>query len=129
MILFLRNTRWAILWGVFIFILTGVPGSVLPRLPSFVDLFQPDKLAHLFVFAVFFWLLARSFQQPGTPMAVYRFPALYAFIICLLVAGTTELLQEFVVPMRTASIWDFFANMVGCFAGFLFFQIVYKKTR
>lgn len=117
--LFLRNTRWAILWGVIIFVLTGIPGTILPNLPSYLDLFQPDKLAHLFFFAVFCYLLLRSFLAPGTPSHVARNPALFAFLICLFVAGFTELLQEFVVPMRTASVWDFIANMVGCFAGWV----------
>ncbi|MBN1199389.1 MAG: VanZ family protein [Bacteroidales bacterium] len=117
MLLFLRNTRWAILWGVFIFVLTGLPGSVLPKLPSYFDLFQPDKLAHLVVFAVFFFLSARSFYLPGTPSCIAKYPVLYAFLVCLFVAGATELMQEFIVPMRTGSVWDFIANMVGCFAG------------
>jgi len=117
MTLFLRNTRWAILWGVFIFILTGLPGTVLPKLPSYLDLFQPDKLAHLIVFAVFYFLLIRSFRTPGTPSGVTRNPVLFAFLICGFVAASTELLQAFVIPMRTASIWDFVANMIGCFVG------------
>ncbi len=114
---FLRNTRWAILWGAFIFILTGIPGSVLPKLPSYIDLFQPDKIAHLFVFAVFFILLIRSFRNPGTPSQVARNQVFFAFLISMFVAGATEFLQEFVIPLRVASPWDFIANLAGCFVG------------
>ncbi|MFH1298173.1 MAG: VanZ family protein [Bacteroidota bacterium] len=114
---FFRNTRWAILWGIFIFLLTGIPGSVLPKLPSYIDLFQPDKLAHLFVFAVFFILLIRSFRNPGTPSQVTRNQVFFAFLISMFLAGATELLQEFVIPLRVASIWDFIANLAGCLAG------------
>lgn len=117
MILFLRNTRWAILWGLLIFILTGIPGTVFPKLPTFLDLFQPDKLAHLFVFAVFFVLLMNSFRRPGTPPAISRYPVLVAFAVCLFVAAATELMQGLIVPMRIASMWDFIANIVGCFIG------------
>lgn len=117
MLLFLRNTRWAILWGILIFVLTGLPGSVLPKLPSYFDLFQPDKLVHIVVFAVMSLLLFFSFRKPGTPVYVQRHPFLIAFLVSLFIAGTTELLQEFLIPMRTGSIWDFIANMAGCLAG------------
>jgi VanZ family protein len=82
-----------------------------------MDLFQPDKLAHIFVFAVFYILLILSFRSFGTPSVVANNPVLFALLTCLFVAGSTELLQEYVVPMRTASVWDFIANMAGCFAG------------
>lgn len=117
MILFLRNTRWAILWGVIIFVLTGLPGSVLPKLPSYLDLFQPDKLVHLFVFGFFSFLLLYSFRKPGTSEYVQRHPFLIAFLVSLFIAGVTELMQEFVIPLRTGSIWDFIANMTGCLVG------------
>jgi len=129
MLQFLRNTRWAILWGALIFILTGIPGGMLPRLPSYLDLFQPDKLVHLFVFGVFFILLVLSFRKPGTPLFVTRHPMLVAFLFAFFIAATTELLQEFVVPMRTASFWDFIANIVGSLLGLVLVKLVGKKGR
>lgn len=92
-----------------------------------MDLLQPDKLAHIFVFAVFYILLILSFRSPGTPSAVANNPVLFALLICLFVAGSTELLQAYVVPMRTASVWDFIANMVGCFVGWGIMKIVKGK--
>ena len=41
--------------------------------------------------------------------------------------GITELLQGYVFIGRTASIYDFIANAVGCFAGYLFFKILLLK--
>ncbi|MBC8315800.1 MAG: VanZ family protein [Bacteroidales bacterium] len=114
---FLQNNRWAVLWGLLIFVLTCVPGTVLPKLPSYIDLFQPDKLVHTFIFAVFFFLLVRGFRKKGTPASVSRNAIILTFLISLGVAGLTELLQEFVIPKRVASPWDFIANVAGCFLG------------
>jgi len=105
------------LWGILIFVLTGLPGSVLPKLPTYLDLFQPDKLVHIFVFGVLSLLLLFSFRKPGTPEFIQHHPLLISFLVSLFVAGTTELLQEFLIPMRTGSIWDFIANMAGCLLG------------
>ena len=114
---FLQNNMWAVLWGLLIFVLTCVPGTVLPKLPSYVDLFQPDKLAHIFIFAVFFILLVRGLRRKDTPASVFHNAIILAFLISLCVAGLTELLQEFVIPKRTASPWYFIANVAGCFIG------------
>jgi len=105
------------LWGLFIFILTGIPGTLFPKLPSYIDLFQPDKLVHVFVFAVFFFLLVRGFRREDTPTSVARNTIIFAFLISLFVAGMTELLQEYVIPKRVASPWDFIANAAGCILG------------
>lgn len=117
MLQFLRNTRWAILWGILIFVLTGIPGSVLPEYPEYLDLLRPDKLAHIAVFAVFFILLAISFRKEGTPPRIHRYASPAAFLICLTVALSTELIQEFIIPLRVASVWDFIANLAGSLAG------------
>ena len=114
---FLRNNLWAVLWGLFIFLLTCIPGTVLPKIPSYFDLLQPDKMIHIFIFAVFFFLLVRGFRNENTPAFIIRNPIIVAFLISLFVAGLTELLQEFVIPKRVASPWDFIANVAGCFLG------------
>ncbi len=112
------------MWGLFIFILTGIPGTLFPKLPSYIDLFQPDKLIHVFVFAVFFFLLVRGFRREGTPTSVARNTIIFAFLISLFVAGMTELLQEYVIPKRVASPWDFIANAAGCILGWGVVKIV-----
>jgi hypothetical protein len=48
--------RLAIAWTLGILAVCSVPGSYIPDVP----LFSPDKLAHLFLFAVFGWLWLRA---------------------------------------------------------------------
>lgn len=105
------------MWGLFILLLTAVPGTVLPELPSIIDLFQPDKLLHVLVFALFFILLVNGFRKEGNPRHVARSAILWAFTVGILFGGVTELIQGWIIPNRMGSPWDFAANVAGCFAG------------
>jgi len=121
---FLQNNRWSILWGLFILSLTSIPGSVLPDLPSYIDLLQPDKFIHVAVFAVFFILLEKGFRKSGNPDFIQRSGFFWAFMTGLILGAGTELLQEFVIPNRLASPWDFIANVAGIFGGYGIARVV-----
>ena len=49
---------WAISWTIIILIIVGIPGNQIPRVSKFIDLFQPDKIVHLAMFAPFSYLWA-----------------------------------------------------------------------
>lgn len=82
-----------------------------------MDLFHPDKVVHVFIFAVYFILQIRGFLlQPQYPF--FRRHALFAtLLICLVMAAGTELLQGYFIPMRVGSLPDFLANLAGIFTG------------
>ncbi len=124
---FLKNNCWAILWGVFIFLLTSLPGDYLPRIPKFVDLFKPDKLVHIFIFLVLIFLLLQGFERDGNPAIIHKYAVFFAFTISFSIAGITELLQEFVIPMRVASPYDFIANLLGILLGWGAYAFYKKK--
>ncbi|MCX6282283.1 MAG: VanZ family protein [Bacteroidetes bacterium] len=113
MITFLRNNRWSILWGLIILILTLMPGNAIPRVPLWIDRLHPDKLVHLFIFAVFTFLLIKGFGKKDNPVFVRNFPMVWAIMISLFIGGATELLQGWVIPLRTADWKDFFADTFG----------------
>lgn len=102
-----------------IVIITALPGAAIPRIPAFFDLFKPDKIIHLFVFAVYVFLQIRGFRMQTTWLQVRKNAVLAAFLIGMILSAGTELLQYFFIPMRTASIYDFIANMAGCILGML----------
>ena len=82
-----------ILWIGVILVLTFIPGSLIPQIPAYLDLFQPDKLVHLFLFAVLvFQLLLGRRNQLHTTRAD-RFSVLIALNIGIFLGGITELLQ------------------------------------
>ena len=125
---FLKYNRWAILWGLFIIVLTSLPGKTLPKLPAFLDLLHPDKIVHLFIFGVYAYLQIRGFKsQPEFPV-ISRHAVLITMVIGVFLGAGTELLQLFLIPMRTGSVFDFIANVAGCFAGWLFTTHLKLKT-
>ena len=124
---FLRNNIWSILWGALIILLTALPGNVFPRLPSYMDLFQPDKLVHLFIFMVFVFLMVRGFRMDGNPPVFRRNPVTIALTFAISIGGLTEIMQGLVIPMRTASPYDFIANVAGSSIGAILFLILEKR--
>jgi len=86
---------------------------------NYLDLLRPDKIVHAVVFAIFFFLLVKGFRKKGNPPTIIRFPILIAFLVGVAVAAGTEVLQELAIPNRIGSVWDFTANMVGCFVGWI----------
>lgn len=53
---------------------------------------------------------------------------LSALIISILFGGLTELLQKYVFIGRYGSVFDFFADAIGCVIGVLLFKILLKKN-
>jgi VanZ family protein len=114
---FLKYNRWAFLWGLLIILLTILPGRVIPVLPVFMDLFEPDKLIHILIFGVYVFLQIRSFRRQPVYVAVSQNAVLLTMMLAFSLAAGTELLQDFIIPMRNGSVYDFMANGSGCFIG------------
>ena len=125
--IFLQNNYPAILWGLGIFLLTSLPGGMLPDIPKFVDLFQPDKLVHVFIFMVFVFLLLRGFTRDGNPGIIRQHALVIGLTIAISIGGITEIIQAYLVPMRVASPYDFIANVIGCLVGWGAYAF-YKKS-
>lgn len=125
---FLRNNCWAILWGIFIFLLTSLPGGMIPNIPKFIDLFKPDKLVHIFIFLIFVFLLLQGFEREGNPAAIRNHAVAIGLTIAVSIGGFTELLQAFLIPLRVASPYDFIANVLGSLAGWGAYAF-YKKRQ
>lgn len=89
----------------------------MPVLPVFSDLFQPDKVVHIIIFAVFVVLQRRGLlRQPVYP-AVSNNALLITMLAAFTLAAGTELLQDRFIAQRIGSIYDFIANVAGCLAG------------
>lgn len=117
-----------ILWIAVILVLTCIPGKMIPRVPVFLDLFQPDKLVHLFLFTVLLFLLLRGFRKQFSVDPAYRLSVLIALNIGILLGGITELLQATpLVTGRQCSVYDFIADVIGCFAGWGIFVLLKKR--
>jgi glycopeptide antibiotics resistance protein len=119
---FLKFNRWAILWGLAIILLTSLPGKAFPRLPVLLDLFHPDKLIHLFIFGVYVFLQINGLVRQTVFPSFKRNAAAVALIIGLFLSAGTELMQGVFIPGRIGSIYDFIANVAGCFIGWWIYR-------
>jgi hypothetical protein len=108
---------WGILWGLLIVFLTSLPGDLIPDVPSFFDLFEPDKLIHVLLFAVFVCLLLLGSAKQKENAFSRRHALLLVLNAGILLGALTELMQKYWIPGRVASVYDFIANTVGCFVG------------
>lgn len=127
--IFLKYNRWAFLWGFLIILLTALPGRVIPEIPVFLDLFQPDKLLHILIFGIYVILQIRGFRQQAVFPILRRNAVLITLLIALVLSAGTELMQAFVIPLRVGSVFDFIANAAGCLAGWGFASAKNKDQR
>ncbi len=117
----------AVLWALLVLILTGLPGNYFPEVPTFWDLLEPDKIVHIFIFGVFTVLMALGLTRHYGKLRSASAITTQAIGTGIAYGAITELLQGYVFIGRTASIYDFIANSVGCLAGYLLFKLVLLK--
>ncbi len=102
---FFRTHAPAAAWAVLIFILSSIPRLHPPDLGFHAQ----DKLAHAVVYAVFGWLLSRSF---GACVTNRRGAVFLVILLGTAYAASDELHQKF-VPGRCADGYDFLADVFG----------------
>ncbi|MEI6899597.1 MAG: VanZ family protein, partial [Bacteroidota bacterium] len=116
--IFFRNNYPWILWGLFILVLVCLPGDKIPKVPKLIDLFEPDKLVHLVMFALLTWWMIVGLRKQFGLMISQTDLVFYILLAVTLYGGGTELIQYYWIPGRICSLPDFIANEIGCFAGF-----------
>ncbi len=117
---FVRIHLPALLMALVIFVLSSIPSLEGPDLG-----FQfQDKIYHFFEYAVFGFLLLRSF---GDRVRIRRWAVLSAFCAGAVFAGLDELHQS-LVPGREADWADFLADSAGLlFSVFPYWFFIRKK--
>ena len=117
----------ALLWSFVILLLTGLPGSTFPKIPTFWDWLEPDKAVHLFIFGVLAFLILFGYrEQYFSNKKRYKF-GVAAVIITALYGLITEVLQYYVFIGRSGNRFDFFADALGAVLGWLAFSYLYRK--
>ncbi len=112
----------ALFWTVMILVLVGIPGNQIPKVSDWMDVFQPDKIMHIFLFAPFSWLWSKYFMLRTS--SKNRSIVIVAFF-GILYAIATELMQHYVFIGRNGNVADAIADTAGVLVGLVFF---YKKT-
>jgi VanZ family protein len=99
-----------IVWACCILALTSWPSP--PEAISSVP--GSDKVAHLTVYAILGYLVARALLAPVSVRI--RLNAITAMVIF----GFVDELHQVLIPGRSASLWDWTADAVGATTGLLF---------
>lgn len=128
--MFLKNNILLIIWTLAILLLTILPGGYFPKVPSFMDLFSPDKLVHFFIFGLLNIFAIFSFGKQYSFQVLRSYKTLFAMIYSISLGGITEILQGVMNWGRQASIYDFIANTIGCFIGlWIYYKLIKKKLK
>ncbi len=96
--------------------------------PFYIFYKQPDKLAHLILYAGFGFLLYYTLKNSSN-LTLFNHALLFAIIIGIVYGASDEFHQSFVLG-RTASIWDLAADGTGVLMAqaiiFIKDKLVYK---
>lgn len=106
----LINYLWAVVWGIIMLILMGMPADDVPSVGFFEGF---DKMAHCGFFFVFTALLLLGSILQSTGRSSKIKDAVITFAIASIFAFGTEAIQYFLSSGREADWWDIFADYVG----------------
>ena len=123
---FTRNSYPGVFCAAVILLLTGLPGSCLPRVKPVLGV---DKVIHLFMYLGFAFLCLWGYRKPyqEREKAFRRKACLLTLAIGILYGALTEVMQETLVPGRVGSVYDWLADLIGCVMGVLLFVFLYQK--
>ena len=103
-----------------ILLLTGLPGSFIPKTKPIVGL---DKVVHMLMYFGFIYLTLWGYRKPYRENGKnYRNKAIGITLAIGIVYGVlTEIMQETLIPGRVGSVYDWIADTIGCLLGATFF--------
>ncbi len=127
--MFLRYNWPGILWIAIILFLVGIPGNYIPEVSSFWEWFSPDKFVHILIYGILLILLIRGFQKQYSIIILRLYSKQAALFFGIFFGLFTEVLQKFVFTGRHASMYDFFANTLGCLLGLLIYNFINRKFK
>ena len=124
-----RNSIPGILCGIVILILTGLPGSLFPRVKPALGL---DKVAHVIMYAGFafacLWGYRKQFVSNG--LAYQKRAILLTTLISIAYGGLTEIMQETITVLHRSGDWrDLIADSIGTGLGVLIFYLFFRSKK
>ena len=124
-----RNSIPGILCGIVILILTGLPGSLFPRVKPALGL---DKVAHVIMYAGFafacLWGYRKQFVSNG--LAYQKRAIFLTILISIAYGGLTEIMQETITVLHRSGDWrDLIADSIGTGLGVLIFYLFFRRKK
>lgn len=122
----LRYQRWSIFWTLIILVLCCMKMPESNGSSLFFIGF--DKMVHL---GFFFVLTVLLFYGKINYQHNYNFRSLTIFkiiLICAFIGGGIEFIQWQIFTYRSAELWDFICDMLGCFMGIFSFILLHRTS-
>lgn len=115
----------ALTWLVVIFAITGLSSVNFTE----SNLFSGDKIIHALMFFILVTLNMQGLiKQQLFPNLRYE-AGFYALGFGFVISGLTEIMQGLLMQGRSADPYDYLADTVGCFLGWLFFTYFILQKR
>ncbi|MCX6187426.1 MAG: VanZ family protein [Bacteroidetes bacterium] len=124
---FFKSYTFSLLWALLILTVCGMNGSYIPQI-HFTDIIQPDSLAHITLFGVQTWLIAKDRKHNISNTKQITLLIVPAFVISVLYGVIIEILQATVFINRSYDYMDMAANTIGCILASITFFIKFRKT-
>lgn len=114
-----------ILYLVFIFVMSSLPGDSIPDVTFEVS----DKVVHAAVYFILYFLFQHSLHNQEKYQLIKQNAFLFAFLFTVLYAISDEL-HQFYVPSRDSDFYDIVADAAGGFIAYLMAKlIIFYKNR
>ena len=125
----IRHIYPGVLCGIIIMVLCGLPGSYFPTVRTFWEWLGPDKIVHSAMFAILSFFVIFGYRREYCERSKsYRFNLqLITLAISITYGAITEILQAYLFKGRFGSVYDFFADVIGCVLGIFIFKIIFQK--
>ncbi len=124
-----RNSIPGILCGIVILILTGLPGSLFPRVKPAISL---DKVAHILMYAGFAFACLWGYRKQfvSNDLSYKKRAILLTIIISIAYGGLTEIMQETITVLHRSGDWrDLIADSIGTGLGVLIFYLFFRRKK
>ena len=125
-----KNKRFsyapAIAWGIFIFVLSVLPGKDFPSIPDWGDLLSLDKIVHITFYGVLTGLILWGKRQNTEGSLSLQFVLIVA-TCCSGFGWFIEWFQGAYCQDRMSDVMDGIANTIGAAIGLFAFLWYQKK--
>ena len=116
----------AIAWGIFVFVLSVLPGKDFPSIPDWGDLLSVDKIVHVLFYGLLTWLILFG-KLKNTEGSVSLFFAIAVAAFSSAYGWFLEWFQGAYCEDRMADVMDGVANTIGATLGLLVFLYFQRK--
>ena len=120
----------AVGWGIFVFILSTLPGKDFPKIPDLMDLLSVDKMVHMLFYGTFSGLILRGWQRSQTALPSFQkivVIGLGVAVFCSCYGWFLEWIQENFCEDRMFEILDGVANTIGAVVSCSIFVLLQSK--